>query len=75
MSRYFEYGEEAVGYLRARDAKLAAAMDAVGHVYREMEEADLFAAATAPTAAWPACICGPSRIWMFPATRRTTPPS
>lgn len=44
MSRYFEYGEEAVGYLKARDAKLAAAMDAVGHVYREMEEADLFAA-------------------------------
>lgn len=44
MPRYFEYGEEAVGYLKARDAKLAAAMDAVGHVYREMEETDLFAA-------------------------------
>ena len=42
MTRYFEYGDEAVAYLKAKDAKLAEAMDAVGHVYREMEEGDLF---------------------------------
>lgn len=44
MPRYFEYGDEAVAHLKQRDAKLAAAIDAVGHVYREMEEGDLFAA-------------------------------
>ena len=42
MTRYFEYGDEAVNYLKGRDAKLAAAMDAVGHVYRPMEEGGLF---------------------------------
>lgn len=44
MPRYFEYGEEAVEYLKAKDVKLAAAIDAVGHVYREMDDGDLFAA-------------------------------
>ena len=45
MARYFEYGDEEVTYLRARDAKLATAIDAVGHVNREMmDEGDLFAA-------------------------------
>ena len=44
MARYFEYGEEAVAYLKARDKKLAAAIDAVGHVLREMDDADLFSA-------------------------------
>ncbi|MBO4353027.1 MAG: DNA-3-methyladenine glycosylase 2 family protein, partial [Eggerthellaceae bacterium] len=42
MARYFEYGDEEVAYLKARDKKLAAAIDAVGHVYREMGEGDLF---------------------------------
>ncbi len=42
MVRYFEYTDEAVAYLKSKDAKLAAAIDAVGHVYREMEEPDLF---------------------------------
>ena len=42
MTRYFEYGDSAVEHLKARDAKLAAAIDAVGHVQREMEEGDLF---------------------------------
>ena len=42
MARYFEYGDGEVGYLKARDKKLAAAIDAIGHVYREMEEGDLF---------------------------------
>lgn len=44
MPRYFEYDEEAVEYLKAKDVKLAAAIDAVGHVYREMDDGDLFAA-------------------------------
>lgn len=43
MTRYFEYGDEAIEYLKARDAKLAKAIDAVGHVYREMGEESLFA--------------------------------
>ena len=43
MTRYFEYGDEVTQYLKARDAKLAAAIDAVGHVRREMDEPDLFA--------------------------------
>ena len=43
MARYFEYGDEEIAYLKAKDAKLAAAIDAVGHVYREMEGDDLFA--------------------------------
>ena len=45
MARYFEYGEKEVEYLKSRDAKLAAAIEAVGHVNREMmDEGDLFAA-------------------------------
>ena len=43
MTRYFEYDDEATDYLKARDAKLAAAIDTIGHVYREMGEDDLFA--------------------------------
>ena len=43
MSRYFEYGDEEVAYLKSRDKRLAEAIDAVGHVYREMEGDDLFA--------------------------------
>ena len=42
MTRYFEYGEEEVSYLKAKDRRLAAAIDACGHVNREMEEGDLF---------------------------------
>ena len=42
MARYFEYGNDEVEYLKSRDKKLAAAIDAVGHVYREMEGEDLF---------------------------------
>ena len=43
MTRCFEYGDAEVEYLKSRDKKLAAAIDAVGHVYREMESEDLFA--------------------------------
>lgn len=43
MPRYFEYGDEAVAYLKAKDPQLAAAIDAVGHVYREVDD-DLFSA-------------------------------
>ena len=43
MARYFEYGDREVEYLKSRDKKLAAAIEAVGHVYREMEGDDLFA--------------------------------
>lgn len=35
VTRYFEYDDEAVEYLRAKDVKLAAAIDAVGPVRRE----------------------------------------
>ena len=42
MTRYFEYGDEAIEHLKARDPKLGAAIDAIGHVYREMEGGDLF---------------------------------
>lgn len=42
MTCYFEYGNEAIEHLKARDAKLAAAIDAVGHVNRPMEEGTLF---------------------------------
>ena len=42
MTRYCEYGDDAVEHLKSKDAKLAAAIDAVGHVQREMEEGDLF---------------------------------
>lgn len=42
MARYFEYGDEELEYLKARDPKLGAAIDAIGHVQREMDEADLF---------------------------------
>ena len=45
MARFFPYGDEETAYLKERDPKLAAAIDAVGHVDREMmEEGDLFAA-------------------------------
>ena len=42
MTRYFEYGDAEIDYLKARDAKLAAAIDAVGRVRREMDEDGLF---------------------------------
>lgn len=38
MTAFFEYSDEAVEYLRAKDAKLAAAIDAVGPVRRELVE-------------------------------------
>ena len=41
--RYFEYDEQAIAYLKARDARLAEAIDAIGPVRREMMP-DLFAA-------------------------------
>ena len=41
--RYFEYGDEEVSYLRSRDARMAAAIDAIGPVRREVHP-DLFAA-------------------------------
>ena len=43
MARFFEYGDEEIAYLKSRDKKLAAAIDAVGHVYREMDDGVLFA--------------------------------
>ena len=42
MTRYFEYGDETVAYLKSRDKRFAAAIDAVGRVRREMDEPDLF---------------------------------
>ena len=42
MARYFEYGDDAIAHLKARDPKLAIAIDAVGPVRREMDEGDLF---------------------------------
>lgn len=42
MTRYFEYGDDAIEYLKSKDAKLARAIDAVGRVRREMDEPDLF---------------------------------
>ena len=44
MPRYFEYGDDAVEYLKSKDKKLATAIDIVGHVYRQMDDGDLFAA-------------------------------
>ena len=38
---WFEYGETELAYLRSRDARLAEAMDAIGHVEREVDP-DLF---------------------------------
>lgn len=44
MTRYFEYATDAIEYLKAKDKKLGAAIDAVGLVRREMDEDDLFSA-------------------------------
>lgn len=44
MTRYFEYGTDAIEYLKAKDKKLGAAIDTVGAVRREMDEDDLFSA-------------------------------
>lgn len=44
MTRYFEYATDAIEYLKAKDKKLGAAIDAVGVVRREMDEDDLFTA-------------------------------
>lgn len=40
---YFVYGDDATDYLKARDAKLGAAIEAIGHIEREVHP-DLFAA-------------------------------
>jgi DNA-3-methyladenine glycosylase II len=42
MTRYFEYGDTEVDYLKSHDKRLAGAIDAVGHIYRPMEEGSLF---------------------------------
>ena len=44
MTRYFEYATDVIEYLKAKDKKLGAAIDAVGVVRREMDEDDLFSA-------------------------------
>ncbi|MGI6212677.1 MAG: DNA-3-methyladenine glycosylase family protein [Anaerovoracaceae bacterium] len=41
MGEYFEYGESEIEYLKQRDAKLGAVIDAIGHVYRPVDP-DLF---------------------------------
>ena len=38
MTRYFEYATDAIEYLKAKDKKLGAAIDAVGVVRQEMDE-------------------------------------
>lgn len=38
---YFEYGEKEVSYLKSKDKKLGAAIEQIGHVYRETDE-DIF---------------------------------
>lgn len=43
MARYFDYGEKEIAHLKARDKRLAAVIDVVGPVRREVEP-DLFAA-------------------------------
>ena len=48
MTRYFEYATDAIEYLKAKDKKLGAAIDAVGVVRREMDEDDLFTAIVHP---------------------------
>ena len=37
--RYFEYDEQAIAYLKARDERLAEAIDAIGPVRREVTPA------------------------------------
>ena len=37
MPAYFQYGDDAVEYLRAKDKKLARAIDEFGHIDREMD--------------------------------------
>ena len=37
MSTYFQYGDDAVDYLRSKDRKLARAIDKFGHIDREMD--------------------------------------
>ena len=38
---YFEYGEKETEYLKKHDKKLGAAIDKIGHIYRECDD-DLF---------------------------------
>lgn len=38
---YFEYGEREIAYLKSKDKKLGAAIDRIGHIYRETDS-DLF---------------------------------
>lgn len=41
MAQYFEYNDEAIDYLKSKDAKLAAVIEQIGHVNRVVD-ADLF---------------------------------
>lgn len=43
MTRYFEYGGTEIEHLKRHDKKLGRAIDAVGHVYRELDDGGLFA--------------------------------
>ena len=38
---YFDYGEKEIEYLKAKDKKLAAAIERIGHINREVDN-DLF---------------------------------
>ena len=39
---FFEYGEYETEYLKSRDERMSAAIDRIGHIYREVDE-DIFA--------------------------------
>ena len=75
MTRYFEYGEDAITHLKSRDAKLTAAIDAVGHVYREMDDDDLFASVVHQIVAQQISSAAQATVWarMQEALGRVTP--
>lgn len=37
MTAYFPYGEKEISYLKSKDAKLAAVIDRIGHIYRPVD--------------------------------------
>ena len=51
---YFEYGNAEICYLKEGDARLAAVIDSVGHIYRETD-ADLFSSIVHHIIYWRSC--------------------
>ena len=59
----FEYGKREIAYLKSKNAKLARAIDAVGHVWRQMDEPDLLTSTVHSIMGQQICFAALATVW------------